>query len=216
MPPDASNTREKLLDAATRSFAENGIYNASLIDITRQAGQRNRSALTYHFGSRDGVLCAVLERHVDFLFRREHELLRVARDKPHDPAAVIEAIVRPAAELAESGWRGRCCLLIVAEIAGIDSTQRSLELMTVLERTGGYAVYAELTARMASLPDDLRDERFALMTTFVLRSIADRARALARRKDHGRPQLEYELFVRNLVAMATAMVAAPVPEPATR
>ena len=210
MPPDASDTREKLLDAATRSFAEHGIYNASLIDITRQAGQRNRSALSYHFGSRDGVLCAVLERHVDFLCRREHELLAEALRRPGEPQAVVEAVVRPAAELAESGWRGRCCLLIIAEIAGIDEAQRSPELMTVLERTGGYAVFAELTMRMAYLPDHIRDERFALMTVFVLRAIADRARALSRRRDKGRAQLEYEPFVCNLVRMATAMISAPV------
>ena len=62
MPPDASDTRQKLLDAAARAFAEDGVFNASLIEITRQAGQRNRGALHYHFGSRDGVLCAVIDR----------------------------------------------------------------------------------------------------------------------------------------------------------
>ena len=69
MPPNASETQEKLLDAAARAFAEEGVFNASMIGITRRAGQRNRSALNYHFGSREGVLCAVLERHVDFLAR---------------------------------------------------------------------------------------------------------------------------------------------------
>ena len=63
MPPDASKTRAALLDAAARAFARDGVFNASLIDITRQAGQGNRAALRYHFGSRDGVLCAVIGRH---------------------------------------------------------------------------------------------------------------------------------------------------------
>ena len=54
MPLDASKTREKLIDEAARAFAEHGVYGASLIDITRRAGQRNRGALHYHFGSRDG------------------------------------------------------------------------------------------------------------------------------------------------------------------
>src|SRR5829696_5572811 len=117
MPPDASHTRRKLLDAATQAFAEHGVFNASLLDITRQAGQRNRGALHYHFGSRDGVLCAVLEQHVDFLARREGELREIAAQRPaEDIESVVEAIVRPAAELAESGWRGRCFLLILAEL----------------------------------------------------------------------------------------------------
>ena len=96
MPRDASDTRRKLLDAAADAFAEHGVHNASLLDITRQAGQRNRGALHYHFGSRDGVLCAVLEEHVDFLARREGELLARAGDGPSGAvAAVVEAIVRP-------------------------------------------------------------------------------------------------------------------------
>src|SRR5438067_13513485 len=108
MPRDASKTREKLVDAAARAFAEDGVFSASLVDITRKAGQRNRGALHYHFGSREAVLCAVLERHVDFLARREGELLALAMQTPDsDVPSVVEAIVRPAAELAESGCRGR-------------------------------------------------------------------------------------------------------------
>ncbi|MDT5108856.1 MAG: hypothetical protein QOE20_746 [Mycobacterium sp.] len=78
MPPDASKTKATLLDSAARAFARDGVFNASLIDITRQAGQRNRAALSYHFGSRDGILCAVLDRHAPFLARREGELLDIA------------------------------------------------------------------------------------------------------------------------------------------
>src|SRR3712207_5310341 len=112
MPPSAVETRRKLIDAAARAFAEEGVFNASLIEITRQAGQRNRGALHYHFGSREGVVCAVLERHVDELAAREAELLAAALQRPDDDvASVVEAIVRPAAELAASGWRGRCFLV---------------------------------------------------------------------------------------------------------
>jgi len=210
VPPDASDTRQKLLDAAARAFAEDGVFNASLIEITRQAGQRNRGALHYHFGSRDGVLCAVIDRHAAFLARREGELLEIAsQDSDDDVAAVIEAIVRPAAELAKSGWRGRCCLLIIAELAGEDPAQYSDELQAVFARTGGNEVYALLATRMAAVSQDVRIERFALVTTFILRAVADRARLLGRRGRKGRRQLEYELFVQNLVAMAAAAMSAP-------
>ena len=212
MPPDASATRARLLDAATRAFAEEGVFNASLIEITRRAGQRNRSALNYHFGSREGVLCAVLERHVDFLACREGELLEVATLRPdHDVESVVEAIVRPAAELAESGWRGRCCLVIIAELVGEDPAGYSPELQAVMSRTGGYEVYALLERRMADVGREVGDERLALITAFVLRSVADRARLLDRRDGRGRRQLDHETFVRNLVAMVAAAVAAPLP-----
>jgi AcrR family transcriptional regulator len=210
VPPDASKTRAGLLDAAARAFARDGVFNASLIDITRQAGQRNRAALSYHFGSRDGVLCAVIDRHAAFLAHREGELLEVAR---HQDALepVVEALVRPAAELADSGWRGRCCLLIIAELTGEDRAQYSAELQDVLASTGGNEVFALLTERSGHLTDELRTERFSLMVMFILRAIADRARLLERRTRHGRPQLEHEPFVANLVAMAAAAMAAPAP-----
>ena len=208
MPPDASKTRAALLDAAARAFARDGVFNASLIDITRQAGQGNRAALRYHFGSRDGVLCAVIGRHAEFLAHREGELLEVARHHA-GLEAVVEALVRPAAELADSGWRGRCCLLIIAELTGEDRAQYSPELQAVLASTGGDDVFALLSERTGHLTDELRTERFSLMVMFILRAIADRARILERRSRHGRPQLEHEPFVENLVAMAAAALAAP-------
>ena len=209
MPPNASATRDKLLDAATRAFAEHGVANASLLDITRQAGQRNRGALHYHFGSRDGVLTAVLERHVGFLAQREGELLALALHTPgHEVAPVVEAIVRPAVELAESGWRGRCCLLIIAQLAEEDPHDLAPEVAAALARTGGPAVYAELAERMPPMPGDVRLERLALITVFVLRAVADRAQLLGRRRK-GRPQLARDAFVDNLVAMVAAAVAAP-------
>ena len=209
MPLDASDTRQKLLDAATRAFAEHGVFNASLIEITRQAGQRNRGALHYHFGSRDGVLSAVLDRHVGFLAAREGELLKLAlATPPDDVAAVVEAVVRPAAELAASGWRGRCCLLIIAELAEEDPASRSDEVEAALARTGGDAVYDLLAERIGHLDPDVQVERLALMTVFILRAVAERARSAGRRRK-GRPQLEHEAFVKNLIAMAAAAVAAP-------
>ena len=211
MPVDASHTREKLIDEAARAFATHGVYGASLIDITRRAGQRNRGALHYHFGSRAGVLSAVLERHVDFLARREGELLEIALARPDDDVkSVIEAIVRPATELAASGWRGRCFLVILAELVEEDPGSLDADVSAALERTGGYAVYDLLATRMADVNDEVRAERFALATGFILRAVADRARVRGRRARRGRPQLEHEAFVENLVTMLAAAMSAPL------
>jgi AcrR family transcriptional regulator len=211
MPVDASVTRQKLIDAATRAFARDGVFSASLVDITRRAGQRNRGALHYHFGSRTGVVCAVLEQHVEFLARREGEMLDVALARPDDdlPAA-IEAVVRPATELAESGWRGRCFLMILAELIEEDPASLDRDVSDMLARTGGYAVYALVEKRMATVGPDVRTERLALATGFILRAVADRARALDRRSTRrSRPQLDHEAFIANLVTMVAAALAAP-------
>jgi AcrR family transcriptional regulator len=209
VPPDASRTREQLLDAAARAFAAHGVAGASLLDITRQAGQRNRGALHYHFGSRAGVVAAVLARHVPFLAAREGELLAAAREAPvDDVASVVEAIVRPAAELAESGWRGRCALVVLAELVEEDPAALDPDVRAVLAAPGGDAVYAMLAERKAPVGPAVRVERFSLLTAFILRAVADRARLLERGRP-GRPQLDHEAFVANLVAMMAAAVSAP-------
>ncbi|WP_182524358.1 TetR/AcrR family transcriptional regulator [Nocardioides dongkuii] len=207
----ASDTRQLLVDAATRAFAEHGVHNASLLEITRQAGQRNRGAVHYHFGSREGMLAAVIEREVDFLGPRERELLALARETPDDDlASVLAAVVRPAIELAETGWRGRCYLQIVAQLVDDGGPRIPAEVHDVLSRTGGYDVFQLLQERLPAMPDAFRDERLALVTTFLLRAVADRARS-EDREIPGRPQLPTEDFIENLLAMVTAMLTAPLP-----
>ncbi|MEZ5168788.1 MAG: TetR family transcriptional regulator [Acidimicrobiales bacterium] len=211
MPPSSVETRKKLIDAATRSFAENGVFVASLVDITRKAGQRNRGAIYFHFGSRHGLLAEVLGAHADFLAEREGALLDLARGRPTDDVAgVVEAIVRPAVELAETGWRGRCYLVILAELVNLDPAEYDPAVQAALDRTGGYEVYRVLEERMPPMDADLRAERLSLVTSFILRAVADRARSRGRA---GRPQLDLELFTRNLIGMVTARVTAPVSRP---
>jgi AcrR family transcriptional regulator len=199
----AAETRQQLIDAAARAFAEQGVYAASLVEITRKAEQRNRGAVHYHFGGRDGLLVAVLEEHAEFLARREGELLDAARRREGDVASVVEAIVRPAVELAETGWRGRAYLTVVGELVEQDQEALSDEVAAALRRTGGYEVFAVLAERLPAMEDAIRDERFALVTAFVLGAVARRAR------ESGRPQLPTDRFVANLVQMAAAMLAAP-------
>jgi AcrR family transcriptional regulator len=202
-----SGTRQRLIDAAAGAFAERGVNAASLVEITRLAGQRNRGAVHYHFGGRDGLLVAVLEQQADFLAEREGELLETARrSAPDDLSCVVEAIVRPAVELAETGWRGRAYLSIVGELIEQDQGALSDEVVAALRHTGGYDVFALLAERLPALDDALRDERFALVTAYILGAVARRARATGR---PGRPQLPADRFVANLVQTAAAMLRAP-------
>lgn len=205
----ADETRQRLIEAATRGFAEHGVHAASLLEITRQAGQRNRGAVHYHFGSRTGMLVAVLDQHVDQLAARERELLTIARDEPQDLVAVVRALVLPAVELAELDGLGRCYLMILGELVEDDPASLDPEVVQALERLGGYEVYSLLEQRVPAMPDEVRSERLSLVTAFVLRAIADRSRA-GDRPTPGRPQLETDPFARNLVAMVVGMLAAPL------
>ena len=204
----AAETKQRLIDAAARAFAEHGVYTASLVEITRQADQRNRGAVHYHFGGRDGLLVAVLKQHAPFMAAREGQLLALARQRPdHDVVSAIEAIVRPAVELAETGWQGRAYLTIMGELIEQDPGTLSPEVAEAMAQTGGYEVFDLIVARTPTVKEDLRNERMALMTAFILGAVARRARA---GETTGRPQLPAERFVANLVRMSSAMMTAPV------
>jgi AcrR family transcriptional regulator len=54
-----SGAREALMLAAERLYSELG-PSVALRDIAKESGQRNNAAVSYHFGSRDGLVEAIL------------------------------------------------------------------------------------------------------------------------------------------------------------
>ncbi|GAC66840.1 TetR/AcrR family transcriptional regulator [Gordonia soli] len=66
--------RERLLLAGERLMAERG-PDAPLRDIAAAAGQRNNSAVHYHFGSREGLIVAIVERRQDAMDRARTAML---------------------------------------------------------------------------------------------------------------------------------------------
>ena len=89
---DSAETFEELLDVAEKLFAENGIENVALTRIVARSGQKNRSALHYYFGSREGVVAAVLNRRLKVINVVRQTLLEKAEAR----GANIDAIVRAA------------------------------------------------------------------------------------------------------------------------
>ena len=199
------STREKLLDAAARLCAERGIDNVSIAEIVREAGQRNASAVHYHFGSKDQVIRELLARHVPTIAERRLELIEKARAEPGNVRAAAEAIVRPVTEFAQRGWRERAYLQIGWEVSA-DVERADPETRDLLAQTAGYSAWALLRERCPSVPEDLWDERQAICIKFVGTAAADRARALDRGGTH--PVLSDDRFVANLVEMVIGAMTA--------
>ena len=207
MPEPAPTTRDKLIDAAARLFAERGIEAVSLAEIVRESGQRNTSAVQYHFGGRDDLLLAILERYVPVLRARRMELLAVAESEGSDARAAAESIVRPVTELAQRGWRERAYLQIGSELTGtLDRAPRPIR--NVLRQTAGYEAMALLATRCPPLSDEILTERSRLMYPFIGRAAADRARRLDQRG--AKEVLADDRFVDNLVDMLLGAMTAPV------
>ncbi|WJR76958.1 TetR/AcrR family transcriptional regulator [Bradyrhizobium sp. NP1] len=77
--PTRDDTREKLFEAAAQVFEEQGIGGASIEAIAAAAGF-TRGAFYSNFKSKDELIIAMLEDHVEQTIRRNLELLATHRN----------------------------------------------------------------------------------------------------------------------------------------
>jgi AcrR family transcriptional regulator len=90
-------TPERILDAAERLFGERGVAGTSLRSVTAAAGV-NVAAIHYHFGSKESLVRAVLERHVGPINRERLERLDALLGEAEAPSleSLLEAFLAPA------------------------------------------------------------------------------------------------------------------------
>jgi AcrR family transcriptional regulator len=77
--PTRDDTRDKLFEAAARVFEEQGINAASIETIAAAAGF-TRGAFYSNFASKDELIAAMLEDHVEQAIRRNLDLLAKHQD----------------------------------------------------------------------------------------------------------------------------------------
>lgn len=98
----ATSTKTQLLDVAEQLFLRSGL-GVSVRDITHAAGQ-NGAAIHYHFGSRDGLVGAVIARRAGDLASRRRAALEELRAAPTPPGIrdVIAGLVGAYVGLVDS------------------------------------------------------------------------------------------------------------------
>ena len=89
LPNADLDKRSKILDAATRVFAERGFFNAQVADIARRAGIASGTVYLY-FRSKDDVLRSLFDRTMQDAIREG----RAALDGVTDPADRLRRIAR--------------------------------------------------------------------------------------------------------------------------
>ena len=203
-----SATRERLLDVAEQLFARNGYQGVTTREITEAAEQRNTSAVTYHFGSRQGLLLAILARRggpID----RERGLMRSQAGENPRTRDLVAALVVPYANRLHTD-EGRSYLRIVAQMRGRFAAWR-------VESD------ASTTVHLAAILDEIEDrqegsaavgrERVLGLIILLSGKVAERARNLDDPAGMEDEALDHDQFVENLIEMCTAVVGG---RPATR
>ena len=209
----ASETREQLLAAAERLFAERGFAGVSVRMIAAEAGV-NWSLVGYYFRGKDGLLAEVYRSHCATLNAERLRLLAEARRGGLRLEAVIESFVRPAlAEIQGDGRNqySRLRAMLAAEAAPL-FTQLVADNFDQSSRT----FVAALRECLPDLPAEevLWRFHFMLGTIYYSASSPQRIKAFSRgRCDPG----DLEATVTHLVPfLAAAFRSVPITPPRPR
>src|ERR1700710_246387 len=99
------STRVMLMEVAERRVATRGIEAVTLREIQQAAGQSNTSVIRYHFGSRDGLIRALIAYRQASLGAERQKMRATMREqgKEADPRAVVWLLVRPLATSIAAG-----------------------------------------------------------------------------------------------------------------
>ncbi len=121
MADDSPSTRDRLLDAAERLFLEKGVDRVSVRAVNAEAGL-NPGAVHYHFGSREGLVSALLERELEpFWGDRLRDVIRRARACGDDGALsgvreLVTTLVEPFDELSRTEKGRMLCHLLARSV----------------------------------------------------------------------------------------------------
>jgi AcrR family transcriptional regulator len=188
-------------------LAGRGIDGVSLREINRAAGQRNATALQYHFGDRNGLVRAIIEKHRADTDPRRHALLdQYEACGVDDLSTLAGALVLPlAAKLADPDG-GRAYLQINCDV--YIQPELRVELLPPRDPTNSVWRWHTLLDPLVSEQEKrILHTRFpALRFAFV--ELARRAAEPRRRDDR--------LFTSHLIDLVTALLAAHPSDATTR
>ena len=204
-------TRGQLLAAAEKLFLQHGLDEVSTRAIVREAGQKNQSALQYHFGGRDGVISAILVRRMQQVEARRKALLDEALESSGKPSlrTLCAVLVRGPFLLCreQKDFREFLRQLGTKLLASDREMTFALDFGKLPSLQ---ALRVLIRQHLAALPPELLALRAENTNHFVLQAISRRARVGG--SFRGR---RAELFFNNLVDQVAAMLVTPA-SPDTR
>jgi AcrR family transcriptional regulator len=202
------STPEHLVITAERLIAEEGADAVSLRRIATEAGLRNPASVQYHFGTREALLRAVVELRVPPINAHRLRLLAAldASGRPNDVRGLVDAMVRPLAELDRTSryveFLSRVGASEAFAAAYLASGRLGRSIRSVNER---------LEVALGDLPPAIRAHRIQLASTLMVSAIATHRAGRGRR-----PRLGDEEFCADLVVALVGLLTAPPATPRSR
>ncbi len=161
------DTKTAILDAAENLFVEQGFEGASLRSVTTSA-EVNIAAIHYHFGSKDALIKAVLERRLSPINQERLERLDALETAGVPSELSLEDILRalfePALRMCGIGQGGNNH---IARLIGRIFSEPSHSLQAFLKERF-HEVFERYTAALRSVLPDLPDVDFFWRVHFMM------------------------------------------------
>lgn len=203
------DTRTKLILTAERLLSEGGISSTPLRRITQEANQRNESAIHYHFGSRQGVVEAILDLRTPKLNTTRLELLETLRIRadghPLSSREVATTMVDPLADYLRE-TRGEGYYLRFLGMLWLDQAIWS-ELIGQTRDEGLMVALAALIRANPHVPVPVVRQRFGLaiqMSTYSLARLEKFAGELGVKFDWSRAEVQIAGIIDAIAAIFDA------------
>ncbi len=206
---EAPSTKERLLRAAERLFALEGIDAISMRRICAEAGQRNNNALQYHFGGKHELVEAILVDRMTAINAERRCLLRQLGegDQTGDLRALVHAFIAPfAAQLADREG-GRYYILFSARLFLQGKAMELLKDDRPWTRET-HAIISKIRDQLPELPEEILVERLTLMADQAVHATAAKDRGLEELDPRQRKEA-IDAFVGNLVDYIVGGLMAP-------
>ena len=200
-------TRRTLMRAAERLIADRGIENVSMRDIVKAAGQRNESALQYHFGNYPGLVAAIHAARDAEMQAQRAALLQQLKQRTTKPSLrdICALMVEPALLLARAkpDFR-RYVKAFGREISLTEKSAITSGTTPVSSRRSTRRARALLLAALGHLDEVARERRLDGALRFISTSMYHEARQRsAFRGPRG------ELFESSLIDALVGLLSAP-------
>ncbi|MCP2315702.1 transcriptional regulator, TetR family [Nocardia amikacinitolerans] len=164
-----SDAQRRILLAAERLFAERGVSHVSMREISAAAGQRNNSAVQYHFKNKKALLWALYDLRMMPLNTQRNSLLD--NHTEHTVRTLVDAFIRPLGDaVVAAGGRTAYARFLNRHLTEMRRLPEEFDDEHV---SGAVRVYHLLDDLLTDLPDAERAERFHQMNRIVTSVLAD-------------------------------------------
>lgn len=196
----APSTREQIVLAAERLFADHGLHGVSLRRIGAAAGNSNNSVVQYHFGTKEHLVQEIFEFRLPRLHARRAML--IAQAPPGDLRAWLDCQARAVLEQSELDGSRYAGFLEVLSHSGRAAISRVPEPYA----TNSQSYVDHLRGLLHFLPEPLRDHRLSWALKIIIHAAAERERL----RDAGTPLMPFGVEVDSLVDGVVGFLRAPV------